>query len=182
MRAVERLNGKFGTWRGFVRLALSYFQIVTIPKADLTKVERLVFVCHGNICRSAYADVLARDLGMRAASFGLSTTTGLPAHPPIADAARDRGVDPSGHLTTNVEDFSPQDNDLLLAMEVRQVARLRRDPRFARLQIDLLGRYAAVPHIHDPYQLNEDYVRTSLARIDRAVRTLVSRVRAAKAS
>jgi protein-tyrosine phosphatase len=182
LRAVDRLNGKFGTWRGLVRLALSYLQIVRIPKADLTKVERLVFVCHGNICRSAYADVLARDLGMNAASFGLSTTTGLPAHPPIAEAARGRGVDLAGHLTTNTEDFVSRSGDLLLAMEARQVARLRHDSRFAGLQIDLLGRYAAVPHIHDPYQLNDAYVRTSLARIDRAVRTLVSRVRAAKTS
>ncbi|MDB5702031.1 MAG: phosphotyrosine protein phosphatase [Sphingomonadales bacterium] len=178
----KRLDGKFGTWRGLVRLALSYPQMVAIPKTKLTKVERLVFVCHGNICRSAFADVLARDLGMSSASFGLSTTTGLPAHPPIANAARDMGVDLASHTTTSAGDFVPQGGDLLLAMEARQVARLRHDPRFAGLQIDLLGRYAAIPHIHDPYQLNDAYVRVALARIDRAVRTLVSRVRAAKAS
>lgn len=182
MRVDNRIDAMFGTWRGLVRLALSYPQMLAIPKADPTKVERLVFVCHGNICRSAFADVLARDLGMKSASFGLSTTTGLPAHPPIASAARAMAVDLSDHVTTSVDDFVPQPGDLLLAMEARQVARLRGDPRFAGLQIDLLGRYSKTPHLHDPYQLSDDYVRTSLTRIDRAVRTLVSRLCAAKAS
>lgn len=178
----NRIDAKFGTCRGLLRLALSYPQMLAIPKADLTNVKRLVFVCHGNICRSAVADVLARDLGVKSASFGLSTTTGLPVHPPIASAARAMAVDLSDHVTTAVDDFVPEPGDLLLAMEARQVARLRNDPRFAGLQIDLLGRYSNTPHLHDPYRLSNDYVRTSLTRIDRAVRRLVSRLSAAKSS
>ena len=64
----------YGTWRGAVRLALAHAEVATglsgaiVP--DPAKVRRLVFVCHGNICRSAYADVLARRAGMNVASFG----------------------------------------------------------------------------------------------------------------
>jgi protein-tyrosine phosphatase len=176
MRADSFVDRRFGTSRGLVRLALSHGQAAILTKADLATVRRLVFVCHGNICRSAFADVLARDLGLDAVSFGLSTANGLPAHPPVAEAASERGVDLTQHRTTQVDDFEPRPGDLLLAMEVRQAAKLRRDPRFAGLQIDLLGRYAGVPHIHDPYQLNDDYVRVCLARIDHAVRTLAKRV------
>jgi protein-tyrosine phosphatase len=182
MRAADVIDHQFGTTRGLIRLALSYVQAMTIAKADLSQVQRLVFVCHGNICRSAYADVLTRDLGFPAASFGLSTTSGLPAHPPVAGAALERGVDLAQHLTTTVDDYVPRSGDLLLAMEARQISRLRRDPRFTGLQVDLLGRYAGTPHLHDPYRLNEDYVRICLARIDRAVRTILSGVRAARSS
>lgn len=181
MRGGSFIDRNFGTFRGLVRLGLSYGQVLAVPKADLASVQRLVFVCHGNICRSAFAEVLARDLGMSAASFGLSTTSGLPAHPPIAEAARACSVGLSVHRTTAVEDFEPRPSDLFLVMEVRQIAQLRRDPRFAGLQIDLLGRFAGVPHVHDPYQLSGDYVGVCLTRIDRAVRTLVSRVAATKA-
>jgi protein-tyrosine phosphatase len=178
MRAGNPVDRNFGTPRGLVRLGLAYGQVATIPKADLASVRRLVFVCHGNICRSAFADVLARDLGLDAASFGLSTSTGLPAHPPVVEAAHERGVDLTRHRTTQAGNFEPKPGDLLLAMEVRQVARLRRDTRPAGVQTDLLGRYAGIPHLHDPYQLNDDYVRVCLARIDHAVRTLAKRLAA----
>jgi protein-tyrosine phosphatase len=181
MRAGNAIDRNFGTVRGLVRLGLSYGQVLAVPAADLARVQRLVFVCQGNICRSAFADVLARDLKMSAASFGLSTTSGLSAHPPVIDAARELSVELSGHRTTTVADFDSRPGDLLLAMEVRQVTKLRRDPRFAELQIDLLGRYAGLPHVHDPYQLNDDYVRICLIRIDRAVRGLVKSVAAARA-
>lgn len=157
-----------------MRLALSYGQSVFIPRADVSLANRLVFVCHGNICRSAYADVLARKAGMRTASFGLSTTSGKTAHPPVDAAARELGVDLSHHRTTAIENFRPEPGDLLLAMEVRQLAKLRRIPAMRGLQMDLLGRFVGVPHLHDPYQLNEDYLRTCLHRIDRAVKTLVT--------
>jgi protein-tyrosine phosphatase len=172
MPLIDAVDRRFGTWRGLVRLALSHAQMLAVPKADLNGVQRLVFVCHGNICRSAYADVVARNLGLNTASFGLSTASGKPAHPPIIAAAHEIGVDLQQHRSTRVEDFVPLAGDLLLVMEVRQIARLRDNPRFKGSRIDLLGRWAGVPHLHDPYHLSEGYVRTSLARIDRAVRSL----------
>jgi protein-tyrosine phosphatase len=177
MRAGNLIDRNFGTWRGLVRLGLSYGQMLAIPRTDLGNVKRVVFVCHGNICRSAFADVLARDLGMNVASFGLSTSAGLPAHPPVTEVAKDMGVDLTHHRTTKVEDFEPLPGDLLLVMEARQASKLRHDPRFAGMQVDLLGRYAGTPHIHDPYELNDDYLRISLSRIDRAVRTLAKRLK-----
>ncbi|WP_293884326.1 phosphotyrosine protein phosphatase [Sphingomonas sp.] len=155
---------------------------MVVPRADLTKIRRLVFVCHGNICRSSYADVLAQDIGLNSASFGLSTTSGLPAHPPVTEVARELNVDLTRHRTTAVGDFQARPDDLMLVMEVRQIARLHSDPRFDGLQIDLLGRYAGVPHLHDPYRLSESYVRTCLKRIDHAVRTLAILVPGTKAS
>lgn len=155
-----------------MRLVLSYGQIAFAHRVDPAAARRVVFVCHGNICRSAYAEAVARQVGMRAASIGLSTTSGLPAHPPVIAAAQKMGVDLSKHRTTAIDDFMIEPGDLLLAMEVRQVGVLGRHPRMNAMPADLLGRFAGVPHLHDPYQLNQPYLRVCLSRIDRAVRAL----------
>lgn len=171
----------FGTWRGLARLALSYPQ--SLPglsharAPDPAAVRRLVFVCHGNICRSAVAEAVAHGLGLESASFGLSTTSGKPAHPEAAEAALALGHDLAAHRTTRVEDFAPRDGDVLLAMEHRHLARLAADERLRHLPRALLGRYLAppLPHLHDPYRLDPAYMAVCLARVERAVRALAVR-------
>jgi protein-tyrosine phosphatase len=169
------INSRFGTWRGVVRLGLSYVEVAQraagISRPDPAAVRRLVFVCHGNICRSAFADVVARAAGLRVASFGLSTDAGKPAHPPAVSVAADLGFDLNAHRTTRAEDFVPQAGDLLLAMEARQLRRLAADPRFEDAPRTLLGLYAdpKVPHLHDPYELDQNYMVTCLKRIESAV-------------
>lgn len=170
-----RMNATFGTWRGGIRLALSHVQMLGLAASDPARARRLVFVCHGNICRSAYAEAAARRLGAATASFGLSATAGAPAHPPVIAAAAARGIDLAVHRATPLGDFVPAPGDLFLVMEVRQLARLRRDQRFRDAAMDLLGRHAGTPHIHDPYELSDAYLETCLNRIDRAVAALVSR-------
>jgi len=169
----------FGTWRGALRLALAHGEVAlgraAILPPDPQSVRRLVFVCHGNICRSAYAHVLAREAGMNVASFGLSTGSGKPAWPAAQTIAEQRGVDLSRHRSARIEDFISQPGDYLLGMEVRHLRRLAADPRLARLPRGLLGSYAApsFPHLHDPYKLSDAYMVRCLTRIEQAVAGLV---------
>lgn len=173
------IRSHFGTFRGLVRLILSYPQLVLGRSAsvspDPTAVQRLVFVCQGNICRSAFADVVARRAGLNSASFGLSTTTGRPAHGPAIIAGQILGHDMSMHKAIDLHDYVPQEGDLLLAMEVRQLHRLAADPKVRHLPRMLLGRWTRpmLPHLHDPYQLNDRYMLRCLIRIERAVEALV---------
>ena len=168
----------FGTPRGAIRLGLSYIE--SLPglshavSPDPEQVRRLVFVCHGNICRSAFADIVARSHGMEVASFGLSTSTGKGAHPPVVEAALAMGHDLGAHVTTDVSDFSPREGDYLLGMEHRHLRKLASDPTLASLPRGLLGSYASppVPHLHDPYQLDAAYLPTCLERIERATKRL----------
>jgi protein-tyrosine phosphatase len=172
------IETRFGTLRGAVRLALSYGEVAVgqagIVQSDPDSVRRLVFVCHGNICRSAFADVVAREAGMRVASFGLSTDAGKGAHPPAMAAAAELGFDLSAHRTMRAGDFVAEPGDFLLAMETRQLRRLAGDPRLADVPRSLLGLYAApaVPHLHDPYELDPTYMMTCLKRIESAVANL----------
>lgn len=171
---------RFGTGRGLVRLLLSYPEVAlgqaAIAKPDPLSIRRLVFVCHGNICRSAFADVLARNLGLNAASFGLSTRSGLAVHPPAQSLALSLGVDLSPHRTTRVEDYAPHAGDLLLAMETRQLRRIGARAELAALPRTLLGLYArpVVPHLHDPFELDDAYMAVCLQRIKTAVVTLAA--------
>ena len=182
------ITSNFGTGRGLVRLGLSYAELALgaagISRPDPADVQRLVFVCHGNICRSAFGDVAARKAGMRVASFGLSTDAGKAAHPPAVVAAESLGFDLNAHRTTRSGDFEPEAGDYILAMETRQLRRLAADARFAGLPRGLLGLYAtpAVPHLHDPYELDPAYMPVCLTRIERAVANLAAAFPGARVS
>lgn len=182
------VSKQFGTSRGAVRLALSYVELglglAPVKKPVAQDVRRLVFVCHGNICRSAFADVLARSKGMNAASFGLSIESGRPAHGPIMAYAQTLGLDMSGHRTTSVQDFVPQEGDYLLAMEVRHLRKLAANAALAHLPRGLLGNYVPfpLPHLHDPYGISPDYLPVCLDRIAQAIPRLSLSFSGAKSS
>ena len=173
------IDARFGTYRGAIRLVLSYIQVgsgqawVKLPMAG--DVRRLVFVCHGNICRSAFADVVARGAGLNVASFGLSTSADKPAHPPAVAAAARLGHDMTAHRTTRVEDYVPLPGDLLLAMEVRHLQKMAHNARIAEVPRSLLGLWATpkMPHLHDPYELDPAYMDTCLRRIEHTIPALV---------
>ena len=171
-------DDRFGSFRGAVRLLLAYGQ-VAFGRASILRaqdVRRIVFVCHGNICRRAFADVVAAKHGLRVTSFGLSTSADKPAHPPAAAAALRLGHDLSAHRTTRVEDYVAEPGDLLLAMEVRQLRRLSRNARLKSVPRSLLGLWARprFPHLHDPYELSDAYMLRCLERIAHAIPALVT--------
>ena len=173
------LTRNHGTWRGAVRLALAHGEVLLgqaeLVPPDPAKVKRLVFVCHGNICRSAYAQMLAAEAGLNVAGFGLSTSTGKQAWPLVREVAARRGHDLESHRTTDLSDFEPLEGDYLLGMEVRHMRKLAANPRLAHLPRGLLGLYGRppFPHLHDPYQLDPAYMEVCLTRIEDAVAGLV---------
>ena len=182
------LTRNFGTMRGLVRLGLSYVEAVPLWSASIKPapgdVRRLVFVCHGNICRSAFAEGVARDLGLNAASFGLSTSTGKAAHEPAREAAIALGHPIEEHLTTRVQDFIAQPGDYLLGMEHRHLRKLAARDDLAHFPRGLLGSYAvpAMPHLHDPYRLDPAFMGVCLRRVQSAVERLARLYPGAKLS
>jgi protein-tyrosine phosphatase len=174
------IDARFGTYRGAIRLGLSYLQVgagqAWIKPPVAADVRRLVFVCHGNICRSAFADVVARKAGFNVASFGLSTSADMPAHPQAVAAAAELGYDMAAHRTTRVEDHAAQPGDLLLAMEVRHLQKIAYNQKIADVPRSLLGLWATpkMPHLHDPYELHPAYMDTCLRRIARTIPALVT--------
>lgn len=179
-RMVARLEQRYGTWRGAVRLLLALIALrcgllSAFRLRQPRRVRRVVFVCLGNICRSAYAHRVAASVGMPAASVGLSTCTGAASPDCALRAARRGGLDLGTHRATDLRDFDILPGDLLVAMEIRHARELRR--RLAGrddIQIVLLGLWCAppTPHLHDPYSLSDAYFDHCFARLRQAVLAL----------
>ena len=112
---------------------------------------KIVFVCTGNICRSPYAEFVARNLigdaGVEFTSAGTMARSGNPATSNGAAVAGELGVDLTPHQATLLTAEVVAEADLIYAMEDEHVeAVLRLDPKanVALLRPDGLG-------IPDPY-------------------------------
>ena len=174
-RISQVLDVNYGSFRGWVRSLLGQMEYVTgrlnphIQPA-VSNVNRLVFVCLGNINRSAFAAEVARGRRANVHSIGLSTTTGAPAfHTAVSTAAR-LGYDLLAHTATDRSDYTYQVGDLLLIMEVRHIGRLIAAGIPAQA-IALLGCWASPIriHLHDPHTLSDEYFRTCFNLIHSAV-------------
>lgn len=177
-RLSSLVTGSFGTHRGLVRTLLAEAEYLAgrvnqFLQPDLATTQRLVFVCLGNINRSAFAQGIAAASGLHTASIGLSTSSGNPAFHMAIDTARHFGIDLQGHRTTDISDYEYRPGDLLLAMEIRHAHRLANEG-IPQRAISLLGHWATPHriHIHDPYTLSSAYFRTCFSLIHSAVREL----------
>ena len=174
---LRRVRARYGRLRGVLpdaaaRAALRLGALRSLAAPLPGPVHRLVFVCAGNICRSAFAEAYARALGVPAVSCGLHADDGTPAWAPVTAVAAQLGIDMGGHASRRLspEEFRP--GDLVLAFEVghaRQLASLL--ARRVGVHVRLLGSTPALarPHVQDPYGLSDSYVRTCLMAIRTAV-------------
>jgi protein-tyrosine phosphatase len=176
MALMDVIRRKYGRKQG---LARSFYHgamdglgcYAGLGRVDWQRVARLVFVCQGNICRSAYAEARARALGLPASSFGLGTVGGDESPPLIVRVAAESGVDLGPHRSRGVEAVTLNASDLVLAMEPGHLRRLGTGAASTDVQVTLLGLWGRRrwPHIEDPFGLGPDYVRTCFGRIDAAV-------------
>lgn len=141
-------------------------------------VERLVFVCHGNICRSPYASARARACGARAISLGLEAADGADANEDAARNALPRGIDLKDHRSTRVQTSLILPGDLIVAFEPVHLARLSHLSTSGTAEFTLLGLWAhpVRPHIQDPYGRSDQYFQQCFTTIDRNIRELVRRL------
>lgn len=175
----------YGTFRGWVRALLGQAEyasgrIDAHLDVNPQQVKRLIFVCLGNINRSAFAGAIAQARGLNTHSIGLSTTTGAPAFHTAVTTARGFGIDLSAHTATDISDYVYRQGDLLLAMEVRHMRQLmaRGYPAGA---IAPLGNWSSPHriHLHDPHTLSDEYFQTCFTLIQSAVTHLAEEFRVA---
>jgi protein-tyrosine phosphatase len=179
------VRSSFGTYRGLVRLILAWAENLAgrycqFKQIRWERVARVVFVCHGNICRSPYAEGRAVSFGLPAASFGLSADSGAPADPSACRVAARREIELIRHCARDAADFELQTGDLLVAMEPRQARRISGLLPPGSCQLTLLGLWSRPPrpHIHDPHRLSEAYWERCFDVIDSAVQTIADRMHA----
>jgi protein-tyrosine phosphatase len=149
---------------------------------DWRRVERLVFVCRGNICRSPYAEARARQAGLSASSFGLESGPPGPAEETIVRLAAAAGIDLSSHRSRSIADLDVGNRDLLLGMEPWHGWALRRLAAGPGAQVTLLGLWATPPrpHLEDPYGLSETYFATCMQIINDALEGIAGKIDASR--
>ncbi len=89
-----------------------------IEDAVVTRPYRILFVCTANICRSAYADVIANDntpAGLEFRSAGVRALVDHPIDPPMAEQVRGRGTFESHRARQLTRDLVAE-SDLILTM------------------------------------------------------------------
>lgn len=176
------LANHYGSRRGFVRTywhRLRYYfgAYHVYSNIDWQSVERLVFVCKGNICRSAYAEVVARSLGIEAVSCGLDTIEHSRANESAMRAAKRSGFNLDEHRTRPVMYLDLKKTDLLVAMEPWQAEYL--DKHLMREHVcTLLGLWTRprLPHLQDPYSAVDTYFDNCFTSIRSGVSAIVSKV------
>lgn len=182
----DQLSYKYGSPRGFIRTILpqflNYFGWYRGYKnIEWDKVKRLVFVCKGNICRSAFAEAVARSLNMETVSCGIDTHDGKPANEAAIRVAGNIGYKLGEHKTTKITSLEIKEGDLFIAMEpcqVKFIENLLND----QCMLTLMGLWQSPysPYIHDPYGNSDAYVTRCFKYISKSVSEVANKIGARK--
>lgn len=179
----ENFINQYGTRRGVVRTYGHKIKNIfgaynKYKKIDWGQVDRLVFVCKGNICRSAYAEAVARSLNIKTISCGINADTDGAADPDAIKIAASRGFDLTHHKTTPLTSASLEEADLILVMEPWQAETLSANLN-KKYQVTLLGlwSYPQRPHIQDPYGRNEIYFNNCFKYIEKSVYEITKKIK-----
>ena len=134
------------------------------PAGAPHRITHVVFVCKGNICRSAFAEYYLRSIldegheNIRIESCGLDVDQGFVSPPEAVQAAREFGLDLTGHRSKGAAACDLRNADLIVPMEYGHYRRLLALYPQYKDKIRLLRDFAPWPqrifcNIHDPYGL-----------------------------
>ncbi len=143
--------------------------------------KRILFVCHGNICRSVMAEMMMKhelqNLHRQSQFFIDSAATsreeiGCPIYPPARRKLLEKGVDPGNHRARQVTALDYRDFDLIIGMDSTNVRNLVRffngDPEN---KVRLMMSYAkseqgiADPWYTDDFEATYQDLRVSIAAL-----------------
>lgn len=96
---------------------------------------KILFICHGNICRSPMAEFIFKDLinkkGIADRFYVASAATsyeeiGNPVYPPARRKLLEHGIDPSGKYAIHMERADYDAYDFLIGMEQMNIRNMYR--------------------------------------------------------
>jgi protein-tyrosine-phosphatase/predicted ATP-grasp superfamily ATP-dependent carboligase len=172
-RLMRLLRGALDRRRLAGRLMRAHRQQFGTHNKRASHVRKLLFVCYGNICRSAFAAELAR---MRLPNYqvwsaGLADEEGRQTPQEIAELARARGVELGRHRSVRITEAQVQAADLILVSDVENMKTLLTAWPVAMSRTTMLGLFAepAVVSIPDPYGAPQAQASESLDLVASAV-------------
>jgi protein-tyrosine phosphatase len=176
------LARRYGSRRGYIRTVwhkilyqLGFYD--AYKKVDWTSVDRIVFICKGNICRSAFAEEVGRSLGIDAISCGLDTIGGASADFNAIVAAEKLGFNLNDHVSKPIMHLVFKKTDLLVATEPWHIEYVRKylTREHACTLLGLWGN-PVLPHISDPYGTSPEYFNKCFKFIQQAVDSIDNKI------
>lgn len=150
------------------------------PGLPGASVRRALVLCHGNICRSPFAEALlaARMPALEVRSAGLHAGEGNPADPSAVACAQRMGVSLAHHRSQRVTTDLLAWADLILVMQGRHAAEIARSwPQFSS-RVRLVGDFLpAPPHsLPDPWGEADAFFDEVFDRLRLALDQLAARI------
>ena len=169
------LKNAFGRWRKRPEL----------PRFDTGSTFTVVFVCHGNIMRSAIAAELFRAKTRRlrgraivVRSAGTNAVSGSVADPRMCQAATALGLSLALHRATPITESVAREADAVFVMDYLNEAELLARVPVARSKVHLLGAYdpsaSGGVEIQDPFMSDAAAAHQCAQRIDACLDELVA--------
>lgn len=145
-------------------------------------VQRILFVCYGNICRSPLAESYMRMLipELEVASAGFHETVGRVSPDWFQAIAVETGSDLSACRSKRVDRAQVEWAQLILLADLENLERFKREFPEAVHKATLLGLFLPSPHasIEDPFNLDPGRARLAAREVLAAVEGLASWLRA----
>lgn len=145
-------------------------------------VRFVLFVCHGNIIRSAlsaalFQKAIAPTTGVKVDSAGVAAISGTAADPRAVSLASELGIALGEHRAKPLSESLIRAADVIFVMDFLNEARLLSDYPHVRKRLFLLGSCAPEPssealEIVDPYEGDMEHMRASVIRIQACVNRL----------
>ena len=146
----------------------------------LEKSKQILFLCYGNINRSALAHVIAEQsletTGIKFFSAGFHTPDNRPADPNMVKISAENGVDLANCRSTTISEDLVNQADIILAMEIQHLERLTSTYPSAKNKGFLLGTLTVNEsfdtEIKDPYGQDSSIFQEIFQRIRLSINEL----------
>ncbi len=185
---LEKTGGRQATVKSlYYRLLYRLGAFRRYSSPDWSKVCRLVFICLGNINRSAYGEAKAKSLGIDSISYGIEADETKGASTEAIRNGSSRGIDLTPHGCRSIYNIELQAGDLVLAVEPSHLhaienALATNNKDGLPIQLTLLGIWSLspTPFIQDPICRSDIYFGSCFDRIDQAIYCIKSEIEKAK--
>jgi len=179
---MQYIKDNFGSKRSMLAIAkyklLYLFNFYRVYQhIDFNAVDRLVFVCSGNICRSPFGEYMAKAKGLNAVSYGLHCRGGDKADHRAIREADIRGVDMKGHVTTNISEYKLKKGDLVLVMEPQHLLQLDElSVGYEQITLVPLWSDRPSPFLSDPFNASDPFFSKCESIVEECVNNIHARM------